>query len=331
MEFRKIRIMHIKSGYIEGLASGFFWAINGIIVGYLLSNKIMPITLQSVVFIGFFIAFFHDFFSSLTVYITRIRRKNKLHKFNLKKHYALILSGILAGPLGFTTYIQAIKYLGVGIATSTVAIYPVVITIISVLFFKKRLTKNILFSVLITVVGCIGINIYSSSMSNEIINIHRGVLFALICVFSWSFESVVIERCCSTTDLDSDTMFFIRQCSSALLYLVIIICFFDVNIVFDFFVDYKYLSFIFMASIFATISYLLWYKAIDKLGAPIGTVLNVTYSFWGVVLGAVLFSQYFDIYILFFLILIITGVILSVMDKSSKNAVEGKSIKGSYL
>lgn len=331
MEFRKVRIMHIKSGYIEGLASGFFWAINAIIVGYLLSNKIMPISLQSFVFIGFFIAFFHDLFSSLTVYITRIYGKNKLYKFNVKKHYALIFSGILAGPLGFSAYIQAIKYLGVGIATSTVAIYPVVISIISVLFFNKKLTKNILFSILITVVGCIGINIYSSAMNDEIINVYIGVFFAMICVFSWSFECVVIDKYCSTTDLDSDAMFFIRQCSSALLYLVIIVFFFDINIVFDFFIDYKYLSFIFIASIFATISYLLWYKAIAKLGAPIGTVLNVTYSFWGVVLGAILFRQYFDIYILFFLVLIITGVVLAVMDNISKTTIEVKSVKGSHI
>lgn len=323
--------MYIKSGYIEGLASGIFWAINAIIVGYLLSNETMPIALQSVVFISFFIAFFHDFFSSLTVYITRIHRKKKLYKFHLKKHYALIFSGILAGPFGFTAYIQAIKYLGVGIATSTVAIYPVVIAIISVLFFKKKLTKKVLFSVLITVVGCIGINIYSSSINDEVINIYIGVFFAIVCVFSWSFESVVIDRYCSTTDLESDTMFFIRQCSSTIVYFSIILCFFDFNIIFDFFNDYKYLIFIFIASIFATVSYLLWYKAIEKLGAPIGTVLNVTYSFWGVVLGTVFFSQYFDVYILFFLILIMTGVILAVMDNSSKTTIEVKSVKGSYI
>ncbi|WP_232612610.1 DMT family transporter [Photobacterium carnosum] len=323
--------MHMKKGYIEGLTSGFFWAINAILVGYVISNKIMPITLQSVAVIGFFIAFFHDLFSSLTVFFTRIYRRQKLHKFKLQKHYALIISGMLAGPLGFTSYIQAIKYLDVGIATSTVAIYPVVIAIISVLFFNKKLTKNVLFSVVITVIGCIGINVYSSTISNETNNIYIGLFFALICVFSWSFECIVIERYCSTTDLDSDTMFFIRQCSSALLYLVIIICFFDYNIIGYFFIDYKYLGLIFITSLFATISYLLWYNAIDKLGAPIGTVLNVTYSFWGVVLGAILFNQYFDMYVLFFLILIMTGVILAVMDKGLITDVEVKSAKGSCL
>lgn len=49
---------------------------------------------------------------------------------------------------------------------------------------------------------------------------------------------------------------------------------------------------IILAGLFATISYLFYYKAISQIGASKAMALNVSYSAWAVVISIVVFKNY---------------------------------------
>ena len=46
------------------------------------------------------------------------------------------------------------------------------------------------------------------------------------------------------------------------------------------------------AALFATVSYLFYYKAIGKIGASKAMALNVTYTAWAILFGAVLLNDF---------------------------------------
>lgn len=315
--------MLLTSGYSNGLLSGFFWAVNAILISNIYNESNIPEKIKAVVFLMVFIGFIHDLFSAITIYIFKVNKKNLYDNFKIKKHYLLIFSGCLAGPIGLTSYIETIKYLGVGAATSTVAIYPIVVAIILVVFFKANCNFRIVLAVIFTILGCVGVNFFSSEINLGVGNIPLGIIFALICIISWSFECIVVDRICNDRSLNSDSMLFIRQISSAFLYFIIICAFFDVKVLVLFFFEYKYLLLIFITSLFATLSYLAWYKAIDILGAPIATLLNVTYSFWGVILGVIILSQKINIGIVFSVILIMAGIVTLFLGNKKLQTIRG--------
>ncbi len=307
-----------RVGYTNGLFSGFLWAINAAFLSYIFLDDTVPLTLKGLISLSFFVPFIHDSASAATVYVALIKGRNLSKIFNIKKHYPLVLSGFLAGPIGLTCYIQSIKYLGIGVATSTVAAYPVLIALILAVFFKVKVSFKVFVSIIITVLGCILINMSSYQNDADNTNVTIGVIYAVVCVFSWAFESVVIDRLSESSDLKPEMMFFIRQASSALLYFCIVMFWFDFGELVLFLSEFKYLSIIYVASIFATMSYLYWYRSISIIGAPVATLLNVTYSFWGVIFGVVLFSQSVSLSMLLSLFLIMLGVFILTVEEKKK-------------
>ncbi|WIG78058.1 DMT family transporter [Photobacterium damselae] len=316
-------IYNIKSrAYSSGLLSGIFWAINATLLSFIFLDDTIPKEVKGISFLVIVVAFFHDTYSAVTIYVLKIKSSNFKRVFSLKKHYPLILSGFLAGPIGLTCYMQAIKYLGVALATSTVAIYPIIIVVILCVFYKLKITKKILFSIVISVIGCIGINFFSYQVSIEPDKIYLGLFFAIICIFTWSFECIVVDRLSDKAVLNSDMMFFIRQVSSSVLYFIIVLLLLDFNEITIIFSSFSYQVLIFVASLFATMSYLYWYKSISLIGAPIATVLNVTYSFWGVIFGVLIFEQKITIMMFFSLIMIFSGIII-LMSEENKKELKG--------
>lgn len=304
-------------GLSSGLISGFFWAVNAAFLGYIYLDNVLPKSLNEIVALSFFIAFFHDFSSAIIVYIYKVKTYKPFKSFSFKKHYLLVFSGVLAGPIGLTCYMQSIQYLGVGLTTSTVAIYPVVITIILIAFFNKKVTRIAFASIILTVIGCIGVNFFSFEM-NANDSVYLGGLFSIVCVITWSFESIVIDRLSNDNETNSDLMFFIRQVSSAFFYLIILVVFFDISDIFLFLFEINYILLIVITSFFATISYLFWYKSISIIGAPIATLLNVTYSFWGVLFGVLFFHQEVNIYIIISLLIMFMGIALLMLQNKFK-------------
>ena len=66
-------------------------------------------------------------------------------------------------------------------------------------------------------------------------------------------------------------------------------------------------------AILGAITYLSWYKAVDLIGAAMGTALNSTTAFWAVVFTAILFGQ-FDPSVAIWCVVIVVGVFIFAVD-----------------
>jgi drug/metabolite transporter (DMT)-like permease len=114
-----------------------------------------------------------------------------------------------------------------------------------------------------------------------------GFAGALMCSFGWGIEAVVLAKCMQDPDVKDEYALQIRQTTSAIVNGVIILPIvkgwkFTVEL----FVTREsgvLILTIAIAALFATISYLFYYKAISQIGASKAMALNVSYSAWAIV------------------------------------------------
>ena len=116
-----------------------------------------------------------------------------------------------------------------------------------------------------------------------------------MCAFGWGTEGVILSKCLKNTKIKSEYALSIRQTVSALIYGgVIITALGGWKFVINLF-KYSHTSVflvVMLAALFATVSYLLYYKTIEKKGTAKAMGLNITYTAWAMFFSIVLFRDY---------------------------------------
>ena len=110
-----------------------------------------------------------------------------------------------------------------------------------------------------------------------------------MCAFGWGIEAVIIAKCVQDNAVTDEIALQIRQTTSAIVYGVIILPIlkawgFTASL---FSGTGMLLPVIAIAALFATASYLFYYRAISQIGASKSMALNITYSAWAVVFSII--------------------------------------------
>ena len=129
---------------MTGLAAGFFWALDTVILGIALAMTPFMSVGQAVVLAPFASAFLHDFFSCLWMLLyTGIRHRYQKVWRALKTRSGkfIILGALLGGPVGMTGYVFAIRYLGASYTAMISALFPALGAVLSYIFLKERMQK----------------------------------------------------------------------------------------------------------------------------------------------------------------------------------------------
>ena len=263
-----------------GVLSGLFWAIETIMIGQVMSME----TMQVLFITPFICTFIHDAFSSLWIGIHN-HRKTDYCAFRscLKTSNAKFVSvaAIIGGPIGMSGYMMTIHYLGSSIGAVVSAIFPAVGAVLAVIFLKEKMKWYQWIFLFFTLLGVYGIN-YSSDIN--VVNLWLGMMGAILCSFGWGMEAVILAKCLKEDGLKDEHALQIRQTTSAIVYGIFLIpCIYLMDIPLHF-LQGKILLLIATAALFATLSYLFYYKAIYKIGATKAMALNITYVAWSMIL-----------------------------------------------
>ena len=115
-----------------------------------------------------------------------------------------------------------------------------------------------------------------------------------MCSFGWGIEAIIIAKCVRNEIINNEIALQIRQTVSALVYAIFILPIlkgwnFTIGL-------FKYggwlIPTIVVAGLFATASYLFYYKALSRIYAAKAMALNITYCAWAVVFGVVFLRDY---------------------------------------
>ena len=274
---------------ISGIIAGITWAVETIILGVALGMTPFVSTEKAIVLAPFVSTFLHDTFSAIWAFIYHCVRGNLKKVINALKTRSgkfVAVAAVIGGPVGMTGYVLSVANMGASIGAIASAIFPAIGAVLARIFLKERMTWYRWIFLTLCLIGVYGLS-YSPEI--EIKNFSIGFLGTLMCSFGWGIEAIIIAKCVRDEAVSDEIALQIRQATSAIVYGVIILPImggwgFTATLFHN---TGTLIPIIAIAALFATISYLFYYKAISQIGASKAMALNVTYSAWAVIISIV--------------------------------------------
>ena len=273
-----------------GIIAGITWALETVILGKALG---LP-PLAAMALATFVSTFLHDACSAIFTFIyngVKGNLKNVWKAFKTKSGKWVVAAAVIGGPVGMTGYVMAVQYMGASIGAIASAIFPAIGSVLAYIFLKEKMKWHQWIFLLATLAGVFGLS-YSPELS--VSNFWLGLLGAVMCSFGWGIEAVILAKCLTDPEVTDEYALQIRQTTSALTYGIIILPILKGwGVTLDLFTKNSgwVLPTIALAALFATVSYLFYYKAISQIGASKAMALNVTYTAWAIVFTATIFRD----------------------------------------
>lgn len=273
-----------------GIIAGITWAI----ASYLLSlaTGLEFFAGKSLIIVTLVGTFIHDASSAIwaTAYNgVRGNLKNVWNAlFKTKSGKWVVVAAVIGGPIGMTGYVMALTFMGASIGAVASAVFPAIGAVLARIFLKERMKWHQWVFLALTLAGVYGLS-YSPDI--DIQNFWLGILGAAMCAVGWGVEAVILAKCLKDPEVKDEYALQIRQTTSAITYAAVIIpAIGGWNFTASLFTpDTKWLiPTIVIAGLFATVSYLFYYRAISQIGASKAMALNVTYCAWIAVIPFVL-------------------------------------------
>ncbi len=300
---------------VYGIFAGVTWALETIILGIALAMTPFVSTTQAVFLAPFVSTFLHDFCSALWAMLYNAIKgnlKNVWKALKTKSGKFVILAAVIGGPIGMTGYVMAINYMGASIGAVASAIFPAIGAVLAYFFLKEKMQWYRWILLIVTLLGVYGLS-YSPELN--VTNFMLGIIGALMCAFGWGIEAVILAKCLQDPEVKDEYALQIRQTTSAIVYGAVILPImkgwgFTANLLTT---NTGWLfPVIALAALFATVSYLCYYKAIATIGASKSMALNVTYAAWSILFTVLILhdtSVLTPVTILCALIVIVCGIL----------------------
>lgn len=278
----------------SGILAGVFWALETVILGAALSRSPFMATQQAAFLSPFISTFLHDLFSAfwITGYNTvRGRLRHVGHALRTKVGRLVIVSSVIGGPVGMTGYVLAVRYMGASVGAVASAAFPAVGAVLACIFLKEKMQWYRWIFLLLTLGGVYGLS-YTPDLNVQ--NFWLGIAGVLMCAFGWGIEAVILAKCFRDTAVQQEYALQIRQTTSALVYgAVLLPALRGWPLTADLIAhpSHQILPLLAAAALFATLSYLCYYRAIRKIGASKAMALDVTYAAWAIVFAALLYRS----------------------------------------
>lgn len=286
---------------IAGIIAGATWALETVILGIALAMSPFCSTEQAIFLAPFVSTFLHDACSAIWSLIyngVRGQLGNVWRAFKTKSGKWVVAAAVIGGPIGMTGYVMAVNYMGASVGAVASAVFPAIGSVLAYIFLKEKMKWYQWLFLVLTLLGVYGLS-YSPELN--ITNFLLGILGAALCAFGWGIEAVILAKCLKDGDVSDEYALQIRQTTSALTYGIVLLpvlgCFVGGPLE-----GWKFAASLFsgtgwllptivLAALFATVSYLFYYKAIAQIGASKAMALNVTYTAWAILFTVVLLGD----------------------------------------
>ncbi len=300
-------------GILLGITVGLAWGLDSTLMGVVGVDPLVS-------------AFFHDSFAFLWIALTLVFSKQLCGSFQLlktKKGKAAAVAALVGAPVGMSAYLLAIKYATAPYASSISVIYPGIGALLSYFLLKEKLSKRAALGIFVSLLGSFMLGFKPTGDIPSTFG--TGILFALLAVLGWASEGVIIGFAMKHIK-DEDHIQAAPQQFLCLRYFVSMVVYGllvlplsgEINTALEIVKTGVFLKFAGIA-ILGAITYLCWYKAVDLIGAAMGTALNSTAALWTIVFSIVLFGAPANLHLIIWGLVIVAGVfIFAIEPKKSK-------------
>lgn len=308
----------------HGLLAGILWGLDTVILGIALAMTPFISTEEAIVLAPFVSTFLHDICSAIWMFIYMGVKKqlgNVVRALKTKSGKFIVVAALLGGPIGMTGYVAAINYIGPGYTAIISAMFPAIGAVLSYIFLKEKMSKVQIAGLAVSIASVIGLSYTPDGSAPE--NFLLGLFCALLCAFGWAAEAVICAYGLKDPSITDEQALQIRQTTSATSYALVILPLmsgwnFTLSLV-----PTSVSVVILMSALFGTASYVMYYRAIYKIGATKAMALNITYSAWSIVFAFILIGTMPDVKSIIFGVLLICGSLVAAngfdISKLTKN------------
>lgn len=165
-------------GYLNGIIAAVSYGTNPL---FALPMYKLGMSVNSVLFYRYFFA--------LVMYGISITFFKKINlKLSLKEFISIFPLAILFA-LSSVTMFEALKYLDSGVACTILFVYPIIVALISTIFFKEKLTKTSVFAMILALSGIFILNGGISGHLNPL-----GIFFILLSALVYAIYMVLVKN-----------------------------------------------------------------------------------------------------------------------------------------
>ena len=287
-------------GYINGILAAISYGTNPLFalpmynLGMGVNSVLFYRYLFAVIIYGLWLKFF----------------KKTSFKITLKEFCALIVMAVLFAMSSVTLF-SSFKYIDSGIACTILFIYPIIAFLISSIFFKEKITKTVIFSMIITLIGILLLN----NGGTKVLNI-KGVCLILVSAFVYALYMVFVNYFKPIKHIKYDKLsFYVMLLGLAVFIFNLKFCteLQPIN-------DWKLVACSIALAIFPTIISLETINiAIRLVGSTITAILGALEPLTAIFFGVVIFGEVLTTKVILGIFLIIFGVMLIILrDKISQ-------------
>lgn len=310
-----------KKGLILGIIVGLAWGLDTVLMGKVGGSSIF----SSFELSPLVSAFFHDSFCFVWIALVLLFGKQLKPVFGLfktKKGRAVALAALVGAPIGMSAYLLAIKYATAPYASSISVIYPGIGAILSYFILKEKLSIRAMIGIAVSLFGSFMLGFNPSA--NVPATFLMGIGFALVAVLGWALEGVIVgfamKHIKGEDHIQPTPQQFLalRYLVSMLSYGVVVLPLIGgYGVAAEVVTSGTVVAYAGIAILGAT-TYLCWYKAVDLIGAAMGTALNSTAALWSIVFSAILFGDKITPSLAFWGFVIVLGVFIFAIDPKKK-------------
>lgn len=299
-----------------GLISGLLWGLDTVVLGIALTLVPFIGTAEALALGAIVSSALHDVFCALWLLVymgMKGRLKDTIAALKTRSGKVVILGALLGGPVGMTGYVIAINNIGAGYTAIISSFYPAFGTLMAVLLLKEKITPGRVAALCVALAGIIAMG-YLTADTTVTGDAVIGLLAAVAAVIGWGSEAVLCAWGMRDDSVDNETALQIRETTSALVYLVVVLPMFGAWAFTWNALPNIGIGVVALAALAGTCSYLSYYKGISVIGAARGMALNISYSAWAVVFGLVLLGTVPGPIEIVCCVAILAGTILAACD-----------------
>lgn len=199
---------------------------------------------------------------------------------SVTKYY--IIAGICGAIAVSGTYLAAL-FLSPGFAAVAGLLYPIVGTIMSVLYLKQKVSRRAYFAVIVLIVG--GITLYAGSIVTDATVQIIGLIGGLMAAFGWGFEGVAAAKALDLTepDIGIHLRFIFEALFWTIVMIILVICGFPMFDTIGWLFDPTTFLLVLMIGFSFAWCYVSWYKSFPMIGLARGQAIGSLYAACGVI------------------------------------------------
>ena len=285
-----------KKGIIFAVITILFWATLGT------SFKIFAANIDGLsasIYVGVLATLF------IFIYIL-LARKTKEVIPELKKSWKFfIIAGIIGLGIQQVTYFMAYKLLPVSQAVIMYYIFPLLMILISAMFFKEKINLK---SILLVFLGFIGLYVIISNGTLIKLEFNLGIILVLIASVSWALFSVLIKH--KKFDVVIG-MFYFNLFGTLSLFLLIPFYGFTYKLT-----SLEIIGFIYIALFPTALCFIFWNKALRLLRTSIASNLILADVILSIIFASILLKERLSLPQVIGSIIILVSILLNINLKN---------------